>query len=60
MLVPAEVQLVDVHVQGLKVLRLSIQDVVVQIAPIVHAEVLWQAGEAGVQHLKDSAAVADD
>ena len=48
MFVPAEVQLVDVHVQGLEVLRLSVQDVVVQIAPIVHAEVLWQAGEAGV------------
>ena len=52
MLVPSKMGLVDVELYALEVLRLPIQDVAVQVAGIVHDDLLRQLGEPCQEDLK--------
>ena len=58
MLVAPEMQFIDVQVHVLEVAGLPVLNVVMHVAPVVHAQVLGQAWEAGVQHLEHRPAPA--
>ena len=58
-LVPSEMGFIDVELHIFEVLGLPVHDIAVQVADIVHDDLLWQLREACEQDLKDSPAVAN-